>query len=164
MKNWYVIYTRPRWEKKVNKVLQEKQIVSYCPINKVRKKWSDRYKVVDEPLFKSYVFVYIDNEESSIVRLVNGVVNFVYWNGKPAKVKDWEIANIKRFMNEYDDVVITTLEVKNNSRVVIDRGVMMGKEATVERILNNLVELRIESLGYKLIAKVEKSNISIIEE
>jgi transcription antitermination factor NusG len=56
-KKWFAIYTRPRWEKKVHKLLEEKGIECYCPLNKVHRKWSDRIKIVEEPLFKSYVFV-----------------------------------------------------------------------------------------------------------
>jgi transcription antitermination factor NusG len=65
---WYAIYTRPRWEKKVNFLLQGKGIESYCPLNKVRRKWSDRIKTIEEPLFKSYVFVKIDEEARTNVR------------------------------------------------------------------------------------------------
>jgi transcription antitermination factor NusG len=56
-KHWYAIYTNPRWEKKVDKLLTEAGIESYCPLNTVMRKWSDRMKKVEEPLFKSYVFV-----------------------------------------------------------------------------------------------------------
>jgi transcription antitermination factor NusG len=59
---WYAIYTRPRWEKKVNGLLEAKGIESYCPLNRVRRKWSDRIKTIEEPLFKSYVFVKIAEE------------------------------------------------------------------------------------------------------
>ncbi|MCB0716695.1 MAG: antitermination protein NusG, partial [Chitinophagaceae bacterium] len=45
-RKWLAIYTRPRWEKKVNKLLLEKKVECYCPLNKVTRKWSDRYKVV----------------------------------------------------------------------------------------------------------------------
>jgi transcription antitermination factor NusG len=162
-RNWYAIYTKPRWEKKVDKALKERRIVSYCPLNKVRKKWSDRYKIVEEPLFKSYGFVQIEEGEMQQVRMVNGVVNFVYWNGKPAIVKDWEMDNIKRFLNEYDNVDAVPLDLKLKSKVIINQGVMMGQEATVERILHNVVELRIETLGYKLVAKTEKTNVVPIE-
>src|SRR3954462_4857025 len=103
---WYAIYTRPRWEKKVNTLLSEKKIESYCPLNKVRRKWSDRIKTVEEPLFKSYVFVKIDDAERSNVRMTNGVVNFVYWNGKPAVIREKEIQTIKRFLNEYEQVEV----------------------------------------------------------
>ena len=90
---WYAIYTRPRWEKKVNSLLLEKGIESYCPLNKVRRKWSDRIKVVEEPLFKSYVFVKIGDEHRTEVRMTTGVVNFVYWNGKPAVIREKEIGS-----------------------------------------------------------------------
>ncbi|MBL0358846.1 MAG: UpxY family transcription antiterminator [Chitinophagaceae bacterium] len=53
------MYTKPRWEKKVACLLDEKGIENYCPLNKVVKQWSDRKKVVLEPVFKSYVFVKI---------------------------------------------------------------------------------------------------------
>jgi transcription antitermination factor NusG len=99
---WYAIYTRPRWEKKVNTLLAEKGIESYCPLNKVRRKWSDRIKTIEEPLFKSYVFVRIRDDERSNVRMTSGVVNFVYWDGKPALIRDKEIQNIRRFLDEYE--------------------------------------------------------------
>ena len=77
-KKWLAIYTRPRWEKKVNQLLTEKGFESYCPLNKVKRKWSDRIKVVEEPLFKSYVFVKVAEEDRSEVRMTSGAINFVY--------------------------------------------------------------------------------------
>ncbi|MFZ9332451.1 MAG: UpxY family transcription antiterminator [Chitinophagaceae bacterium] len=90
-KKWYVLYTKPRWEKKVDKALQQKGIESYCPLNRVKRKWSDRIKTIEEPLFKSYVFVKVEEKEKTEVRYVDGVLNYVYWNGKPAVVKEEEI-------------------------------------------------------------------------
>jgi hypothetical protein len=48
---WYAVYTRPRWEKKVAEILTDKKIENYCPLNKVVRQWSDRKKIVHEPLF-----------------------------------------------------------------------------------------------------------------
>ena len=76
---------------------------SYCPLNKVRKQWSDRIKLVEEPLFKSYVFVHVPEEDQTRVRMVDGVLNYVYWQGKPAVIKEKEIEDIRRFLNEYQD-------------------------------------------------------------
>ena len=76
-KKWFAIYTRPRWEKKVNLLLQEKGVESYCPLNKVKRKWSDRVKIIEEPLFKSYVFVKVSDEEKTTVRMTACVTNFV---------------------------------------------------------------------------------------
>src|SRR5580698_5536039 len=113
-KKWYVIYTKPRWEKKVYSRLREKGLESYCPLNKVRKKWSDRLKIVEEPLFKSYVFIHISEEDIPQVRMVNGVLNFVYWLGKPAIVRTTEIESIKKFLNEYDDVEVAPITLQKN--------------------------------------------------
>ena len=159
-KSWYAIYTKPRWEKKVNVLLQGQGVESYCPLNRVRKKWSDRMKWVEEPLFKSYVFVRINLKDMTRVRMVDGVLNFVYWLGKPALVKDVEIEDIRRFMKEYSDVEVHPVELKPDMLVLIRTGVLMDKEAKVRRVLhNNAVEVVIESLGCKLLAQVEKSNV-----
>jgi transcription antitermination factor NusG len=103
-RKWLAIYTKPRWEKKIDQLLIEKGIESYCPLNKVMRKWSDRMKLVEEPLFKSYVFVHINEQEEQTVRLVHGVLNFVYWLGKPAVIKQVEIDRIKMFLNDFHDV------------------------------------------------------------
>jgi transcription antitermination factor NusG len=159
-KKWYALYTKPRWEKKVHRVLQLKGVESYCPLNKVRKKWSDRIKVIEEPLFKSYLFVRLDEADKTEVRYVDGVLNFVYWNGKPAVVKDEEIVEIKKFMSEYEDVQVKRIDVKPADKVVINQGVMMGSSGMVSRVLsNNIVEVIIDSLGLALTAKFDKQKL-----
>jgi transcription antitermination factor NusG len=159
-KKWLAVYTRPRCEKKVNELLMNKGFESYCPLNKVHRKWSDRIKLVEEPLFKSYVFVHIADAEQTAIRMVNGVLNFVYWLGKPAIIKPREIERIKRFLNDYDDVTTESLSIQPNDKVLVKSGALMDKEATVLRQLGNRVELEIESLGYKLVAYVDKKNLS----
>lgn len=157
------IYTRPRWEKKVNSILQEKGFESYCPLNKVRRKWSDRIKVVEEPLFKSYVFVKISDKERSAVRLINGTLNFVYWDGKPAVIKDREIVTIKRFLDEYENVEARPMEIKLNQRVRITNGTLMDQEGKVIDIRHKKVKVAIDSLGYILVAYIERSKLSSVQ-
>jgi transcription antitermination factor NusG len=158
-KYWYAVYTKPRWEKKVHSLLADQGIESYCPLNRVKKKWSDRMKWVDEPLFKSYVFVRILPEEQTRVRMVPGVINYIYWLGKPAVIKDREIEDIRRFLNEYTDVKVEPIELKPDDKVIIRTGLLMDREATVTRIMHKTVEVLIESLGYKLVAQVDKDKI-----
>jgi transcription antitermination factor NusG len=162
IKKWYAVYTKPRWEKKVYKLFTEKKIEGYCPLNKVHKKWSDRVKIVEEPLFKSYVFVHVLEEEKAKVRMVNGVVNFVYHEGKPAVVRSNEIMIIKNFLNEYDNVVAEPLNLQPEMNVKIQRGAFMDKKATVLRVSGNKVQVNIESIGFSLVAFVDKSNVEII--
>jgi transcription antitermination factor NusG len=162
--SWYVIYTKPRWEKKVNTLLSERGIETYCPMNRVRKKWSDRLKWVDEPLFKSYVFVRIGSEEFTKVRMVPGVLNFVYWLGRPAVVKDGEIEDIRRFLGEYTDVSVEPMDLQPDARVVILSGVLMDREARIQRVLKNVVEVVIESLGYRLVAQLDKKVVKPVKK
>jgi transcription antitermination factor NusG len=157
-KSWYAVYTKPRWEKKVYGLLCEEGFEAYCPLNKVRKKWSDRMKWVDEPLFKSYVFVHVTEEERARVRMTNGVVNFVYWLGKPAVVLDKEIQIIRKFLDEYADVRAEPLGLAVDDRITIQRGLLMNQKAKVIKVLNNKVKVVIESIGYSLVAVIDNTN------
>lgn len=158
-KKWYAVYTKPRWEKKVHSLFIEKGLVSYCPLNKVRKRWSDRIKLVEEPLFKSYVFVQVQEGQQQQVRMVSGVLNFVYWNGKPAIVKEEEIDTIRKFLNEYEDVEVKPTNLQANQAVMVKRGLLMNRTGRIRRLMNNKVEVEIESLGYTLVASLDKNNI-----
>lgn len=160
VKSWYAVYCKPRWEKKVFSMLEKQSMEVYCPLNKVRKKWSDRYKVVEEPLFKSYVFVKVTDAEKGAVRFVDGVVNFVYWLGKPAIVREEDIEKIKRFLNEFSDVQVERLDsLVPGTRVIITSGVFMDQSAKVVSERNKTVILEIESLGCRLVAQVPKDQV-----
>jgi transcription antitermination factor NusG len=158
-RKWLAVYTRPRWEKKVNQLLEEKGVERYCPLNKVRRKWSDRIKVVEEPLFKSYVFVKVNDDDRTEVRMTPGVINFVYWQGKPAIIKEKEINAIKRFLDEYENVEVRPIEIKINQRVKINAGPMMEQEGKILYIKNKTVTVAIDSLGYILIATIDKRKL-----
>ena len=119
-------------------------------------------KVVDEPLFKSYVFVKVDETGRNSVRMTNGVVNFVYWNGKPAIIKEKEIEAIKKFLDEHTDVRVISTDIKTNEKVIITSGAFMEKQGKVLEVRNKVVKVLIESLGYLLIADIDKSKLALI--
>ncbi|MHA8088161.1 UpxY family transcription antiterminator [Aquirufa sp. Wall-65K1] len=156
---WYALYTKSRVEKKVALRLKEKGITCYCPLTKKRKQWSDRKKWVEEPLFKSYVFVDIDLAlQSSVVRQINGVVNFVYWLQKPAVVQDSEIKAIQNFLSEHSDVEAIGKLVNIGDFVTLDTGALAGQKAEVVGFKNkHEVRLRIDSLGFELVAYINQS-------
>lgn len=160
LRNWHVAYTKPRWEKKICQQLERKGLVFYCPMTKVRKKWSDRYKVVEEPLFKSYVFVFITEEEKTRIRLTDGVVNFLYWNGKPAVVKAQEIEVIRKFLNEYEEVQAAPVQFATGDKVKVKTGLLMDREGIVIKVAGNKAYVLLESLGYELHAQFEKNNLA----
>jgi transcription antitermination factor NusG len=155
---WFAVYTRPRWEKKVVKLLEEKGIENYCPLNKVVKQWSDRKKTVFEPIFKSYVFVRISEDDKWNLKKINGVLNFVYWLGKPAHIRDEEIDIIKKFLNEFSEITIEQ-ELEVNSKVRIKQGVLMNYQGILLEISGNRAKIKIESMGLQLSAHFDKKNI-----
>jgi len=163
IRKWLAVYTRPRWEKKVNRLLEEKGVERYCPLNKVRRKWSDRVKVIEEPLFKSYVFVKVNDEDRTSVRMTPGVINFVYWQGKPAVIKEKEINAIKRFLDEYENVEVHSLDVKVNQRVKITTGPLMDREGQVLEVQHKTAKIAIDSLGYVLVAYIDKTKLTSVK-
>jgi transcription antitermination factor NusG len=157
--NWYVVYTRPRWEKKIARVLDEKGVETYCPLNKVYRQWSDRRKLVHEPLFKGYVFIHLEDENKWDVKKIDGILNFVYWNGKPAIVRDEEIDTIKKFLSEFSDVEVEDLKLAVQTPVRIKRGVLMNYQGIVVEVMGNKAKVKIESMGVQLSAIFEKKNL-----
>ncbi|MBX6381140.1 transcription antitermination factor NusG [Thermoflavifilum aggregans] len=160
---WYAVYTRPRWEKKIAAQFQLRHIEHYCPLQKARRQWSDRIKIVEEPLFRSYVFVRIClAHEQTAVRMVPGVINFVYWNGKPAVIRDEEIDTIKRFLREYSSV--TAYPLQPGQKVKIIDGVLMDREGLVKKVQGKKVYVILETIGYALVAEFDQSSLEPVVE
>lgn len=164
MHAWYALYTRSRAEKKVAEILTRKQIESYCPLNQVEKRWSDRRKIVEEPLFSSYVFVRIPERMKSVVREVEGVVNFVYWLGKPAVIQDQEIDIIKRFLRAHKNVILEKVPIRQNDLVEITAGPLMHHRGRIIEVSRNKVKAVLSSLGYAMIATIATDEVMMVDE
>lgn len=159
---WYAVYTKPRWEKKVAELLARQQIDHYCPLNKVTHQWSDRKKIIEEPLFKSYVFIRVQEDDFSKVRETSGVLQLLYWLGKPAVIQDYEIETIKQFLAEHRSVRLIEADVSINDVVKITQGPLMSKQGNVIEITNHFVKIVLPSLRCALVAQVHKSHIEKI--
>ena len=105
MQHWYALYTRPRHEKQVQQELTNQRIEVYLPTQKIRRRWSDRYKIVEEPLFKNYLFVRSDGEHYRKALSPYGAVSFVTVEGKPAIIPDEELEALK---------ILVTSEIPHN--------------------------------------------------
>jgi transcription antitermination factor NusG len=162
--SWFVVYTKPRWEKKVSKTLTEKGIENYCPLNKVMRKWSDRNKIVLEPLFKGYVFVRVNENHKWDIKKVDGILNYVYWLGKPARVKDTEIDTIKMFLREFHDVEVVEKNLEPDTNVIIRQGVLMNYHGVIVEVIGSRARVRIDSMGVQLIAVFEKANLESLDD
>jgi transcription antitermination factor NusG len=163
-KKWFAVYTKPRWEKKVHERLQKAGISSWCPIQKIEKQWSDRKKIVEEPLFRSYVFVNIDYSTERLPTLmIDGILNFVYYLGKPAVIRNEEIENIQLYLSEKDaKIELRTLEgFKSDTKVKINQGVFMDKEGVVLREGKKKVYVKLESLGQLMVVEFSVAHLTL---
>jgi len=162
-KKWFAIYTKPRWEKKVNSRLLEKGVESWCPVQKKVSQWSDRKKIIEDPLFKSYVFVHIAEDERLAVLTTNGALQFVQHLKKPAVIRDEEIEIIRSYLLE-KNVSLSTENLRHfseNNKVVIRKGVFMDIEGTVIKGGSKKIYVRLESLEQILIVEFPAEHLSL---
>lgn len=121
---WYAIHSRSRFEKKVAVVLEEKGISSYLPIKSLQRKWKDRKKIIDFPLFPCYLFVYIPLENKRTVIQTKGVVRIVGFP-EPIPVPDHQIEALKRF--ETSDVQVDPYpEILPGKEIEVKKGPFQG--------------------------------------
>jgi transcription antitermination factor NusG len=156
---WYAVYTKSRWERKVVEQLNKAGIENYCPLNKIVRQWSDRKKVVQEPLFTSYVFVKITERQISELRTVFGVVNLVYWLGKPAVIMDSEIEVIKDFLANHFNVSLERAPLNVHDKVKILNGPFTEMEGSVISVKKKTLKVLLPSLRFFMTAEIEIENV-----
>ena len=163
-KNWYAVYTRPSCEKKIAGLFTKWKIENFYPLNYVRTNVSWRNKTQSEPLFKSYIFVHISETEISRLYKAEGVVSVLYWLGQPAVIKDEEVETIKEFASNYRSLRVERTNVNINDSVKIINGPSYRKEGNFISIKNKTVKVNLPSLGFAIIAELEKENIMELQD
>lgn len=153
--NWYVLYTKPKWEKKVAERLNGIGITAYCPTIIEISQWSDRKKKIAVPLFKSYIFVNIEEKDRNKVFDISGVIRYLFWLGKPATVRDSEIEIIQQWLSAPEIFNITINGWKKGDKILLESGPFVSQSAIVQEVKQNHYILILESLGCLL--RVEKT-------
>ena len=146
---WFVIYTKSRNEKKVAELLQKNGVEVFCPLVKLKKNWSDRKKIVETPLFKSYVFVNLSEKDRNVVFNVPGVIRYVFWLKKPAIARDSEIERLKTILHE----TIDSFSIENyqiGDTIKISEGVFKGVDGVIEKQSKNKLHVILENVGIKI--------------
>ncbi|HOV98439.1 MAG TPA: UpxY family transcription antiterminator [Bacteroidota bacterium] len=165
MGGWYVIYTKSRHEKKVYEQLQMDGIESFLAIQKQLRKWSDRKKWVEVPLFSSYVFVSPTSRQIEQVLQVPGVVRYIMFNGRKAIVKPEEIEFLQKVNQESISVEIVPESFEAQKLVKITGGPFSGFTA---RLLwcndHGKAAVRIEEIGYSVIFQVSSLEIASVAQ
>lgn len=161
IKKWFVLYTKPKWEKKVAEQLKQKGIECYCPLITQIRQWSDRKKRVEVPLFNSYVFVHLEESERDLVFLSTGVVRYLFWLGKPAIVREVEIETIKKWLGSSNSENVSVVPYQVGDKIKVTSGPFSSQEAIVQEVNKSHYLLVLESLGCVLKMNINGTNNSI---
>lgn len=160
---WYLIYTRPRHERRVCRRLSEMGIGLYLPVRKILKTWCDRKQLIEEPLFPSYIFIYLENIQNYYESLgIDGVCQYVRFGNEIASVSETVINNIRLILEKGGDIEISTGHIQPGQHLLIRKGPLSGLSCEViefrgdRKILvrvsllqrNLIISLRAEYLMY----------------
>jgi len=154
-KIWHVIYTRPRWEKKLNNLLLEKNIESFLPLYKTFRQWSDRKKKVELPLFNSYLFVKISKNQYYEVLSTPGAVKYIYFEGKAAVLNENQIEAIKKLIQS--DITFEVLEniLPIGTKVAITKGALQGLQGEIVEYKGSMRTcIRIDQINRSVLVNV----------
>ncbi len=164
-KKWFAVYVKSRNEKKVFKLLDDINIESFLPLITRVKLWSDRRKKVEEPLFRSYIFVKISLKDYYTVLNIPGVVKFVCFEKNPVPVPENQIVAIKQYINEddlHDDINYN--DFKEGEMVMIKFGQMKGLVGRFVKIKGkHRIIIEIEAVGQSLPISISRSNVEAIK-
>ncbi len=151
VKPWMAIYTKPRNEKKVAERLTKAGFDNYLPLQEQKRKWSDRYKTVKVPVISSYVFVKAEESDRNKILQDPGVLNFVFWLGKPATITEEEINKVKYILGEAGSEY--EIEMHNflpGDQIEIDEGKFAGQTGKILHSSKKEISVVLKGLGLVL--------------
>lgn len=152
---WFVMYTAPRSEKKVEQRLKEKGLEVYLPIVEEVRQWSDRKKKVQRPLFNSYLFVHTTKDRLWESLQVSGAVKFVNFAGEHATVRQSEIDALKRIIATGVSVEVETSTIETGQQVKILGGPLQGFEGEcIQKANKDYFIIRIPSINQNMLVNV----------
>ena len=158
-KQWIVVRSKPRSEKVAHNELVKKNIESYLPLLKERRKWSDRKKWVEFPLFSSYLFARIDIKDSIFVLQTQGVNTIVKFGKQIAIVQNSVIKAIRLAMEGGYQLEPVEYFVEGN-RVEVVAGPMKGIKGIVAKLRGqNRLIIKIDAIQQALSIQIESKFI-----
>jgi len=162
-KNWYILYTKPKCEKKVAGLLKKREIDVMCPLNFRIVNGFRKKKPVTEPLFESYVFVRITQDKISFLKQIDGVLSLLYWKGEPAIVKDEEVRAIKEFSAAFTNIKIEKNRVNCSGELQSIEDPISKMEGNILTIKNRSFKIKLPSMGVTLTAEIKTETDQNIE-
>lgn len=164
-KAWYALYTKPKSEYKAAEQLRSIGVQYYLPVITRQKQWSDRKKKSSEIILKGYIFIFADEKERSASLEEYSVVRCVFDNGRPAKIPEWQIQNLKNMLAEDGEFLIKDGLIPGK-RVIIKEGPFQGIIGVIQESDNeHYLVVSVDLLNRSIIARLPKeSRFELIKE
>jgi transcription antitermination factor NusG len=163
---WYVAYTFPHAEKKVQANLEKIGIHAYLPLHQVIRNWSDRRKKLLVPLFPNYIFVHTSSRQRHESFMVKEIIRYVSFDGRPATVRAAVINSLQNILKEKPEINIEEF-VRAGSHVKIIKGPFLGTEGFLIRRNGNtrlLVQIDVLKQGISVNISIDDISPLAIEE
>jgi len=159
VERWYATYTNPRHEKSVAQQMQLRQIDCFLPLYRSVRRWKDRRKELNLPLFPGYVFVRIPLVERLRVLTLPGVVRIVTFQGRPAPLPDSEVEALQQGFQK--NVWLRPHPfLRAGQRVQVRNGPMAGVEGILVRRKDKIrIVLSIELLMRSVAVEVDEADV-----
>lgn len=156
---WYAVFTMARHEKQIAWHLGQREIESFLPLYKTKRRWKNRCTVALElPLFPNYVFVRIDLQERLQVLRIPSVVSIVSFGREPLPVADHYITGLRDGLLTHGIEPHPGLDV--GDRVRITTGPMADMVGVLDRQKNAFrVVLTLEMIGRSVAVEVDCASI-----
>lgn len=157
---WYACYTKAKSERSAITRLERVGVTCYLPLKKERRKWSDRLKVIETPLFNSYIFVHIKQSEFHKVRLEGEIVRFITFEGKPVPIPQEQIDIIKQLLSSGTEIEVAPSGMKPGQKIIVVSGPLLGiKGELIRHQGTHRVLIRLDEIGQGLLITVDSDNI-----
>jgi transcription antitermination factor NusG len=165
-KQWHVVYTRSRAEKKVQVELSFKNIENFLPMQKKLRQWKDRKKWVEMPLMSGYCFVHITRKEYDLVLQTSNVVCYIRFEGKAAVIPDSQIDALKQMLKQYDfEVNVSNENFAPGKKVEVIEGPMIGLQGElVEARGKNKFIIRFTQINSVFSVEIPANHLSLLPE
>jgi transcription antitermination factor NusG len=157
--HWYAVYTCPRHEKSVALQMERQHVPSFLPLYKSVRRWKDRRKQLELPLFPGYVFVQLALKDRLQVLQTSGVVQLVSVNGKPAPLADLEVEALRTALAR-NIVAEPHPYLRLGRRVRVGNGPLAGLEGILVRRKDRFrVVLSVHLIERSVAVEVDESEI-----
>jgi transcription antitermination factor NusG len=157
--NWYVIHTRSRSEKVVVADLVRRGIEMFLPMVTRKRRWRDRYKDVESPLFPGYCFARILSVERLKVLRCPHVVGILTFNGEPVPVDVGEIESIRTLVRNNVSCDPCSM-LTAGDRVVVRRGPLEGAIGQLVRWgRRSRLALSVAAIGQAISVEVDADDV-----